>query len=323
VTALRWGLLSTARIGGALAHGARATDAAEVVSVASRDEGRARAHAALVGASRWHGSYEALLADPDLDAVYNPLPNSMHAEWSIKALQAGKHVLCEKPLGRRVADVEEAFDAADASGRVLAEGFMWRHTPQAAKLRELLDSGAIGTLRSIRAGFSFPLTDQQDIRMLRALDGGSLMDLGCYCVSGARFITGAEPERVHGEQVIGGDGVDVAFAATLRFPGDVLAQFECSFQAARRHDLEAVGEEGVIRLSDPWHGREPVIELRRDGDDGVERIEVEAVDAYAAELEEFARVAAGSPPRWGREDALAQAAIIQALYASAEAGETP
>lgn len=319
---MRWGLLSTARIGGALAHGAQATDAAEVVAVASRDSERARVQAGLIGAPRWHGSYERLLADPEVDAVYNPLPNSMHAEWSIKALQAGKHVLCEKPLGRRVADVEEMFDAADASGRLLAEGFMWRHTPQAARLRQLLEAGAIGTLRSIRASFSFPLTDPQDIRMVRALDGGSLMDLGCYCVSGARFITGAEPERVHGVQVMGGDGVDVAFAATLRFPGDVLAQFESSFQAARRHDLEAVGDQGVLRLPDPWRGRAPLIELRRDGDEAVERIEVEAANPYAAELEDFARVASGeSPPRWGREDALAQAATIQALYASADAGE--
>lgn len=193
MTALRWGVLSTARIGGALAHGAQATDAAEVVAVASREENRARVHAALIGAPRWHGSYEALLADPEVDAIYNPLPNSLHAEWSIKALQAGKHVLCEKPFGRRAADVAEAFEAAEAAGRTLAEAFMWRHTPQAAALRALLDDGAVGRLRSIRSGFSFKLTDPRDIRMRRDLDGGSLMDLGCYCVSGARFVAGSEP----------------------------------------------------------------------------------------------------------------------------------
>lgn len=318
MTALRWGLLSTARINAKLARGAQATDAAEVVAVASRDPERARTYAGEVGAAKWHGSYEALLADPDVDAIYNPLPNSMHADWSARALRAGKHVLCEKPLSRRVADARQAFDAADEAGRVLVEAFMWRHTPQAAKLRELVDGGAVGELRSIRAGFSFPLIDPRDIRMRRALDGGALMDLGCYCVSGARFITRAEPVRVHAEQVVGGDGVDVGFAATLRFPGDVLAQFECSFSSARRHDLEVAGQDGVLRLPDPWHGHRPLIELERDGE--VERIVPEPVDAYAAELEDIARAAAGeAPPRWGREDALAQAATIQSLYASAEA----
>ena len=320
MTALRWGLLSTARINGKLARGAQATDAAEVVAVASRDAGRARAHARELGVPRSHGSYEALLADPEVDAVYNPLPNSMHAEWSVRALRAGKHVLCEKPLSRRVAEVEEAFDAAGEAGRVLVEAFMWRHTPQAAKLEELVAAGAVGRLRSIRAGFSFRLTDPRDIRLRRELDGGSLMDLGSYCVSGARFITGAEPVRVHGERVAGGDGVDVSFAATLRFPDDVLAQFECSFESARRHDLEVVGGEGILRLPDPWHGNTPAIELERDG--AIERLVPEPVDAYAAELEDFARAATGgAPPRWGREDALAQAAVIEALYASAESGD--
>jgi predicted dehydrogenase len=145
------------------------------------------------------------------------------------------------------------------------------------------------------------------------------MDLGCYCVSGARFVAGAEPERVHGEQVVGGDGVDVAFAGTLRFGGGVLAQFDCSFASARRHDLEVVGDQGVLRLPDPWHGHNPGIDLVRDGK--AEHIAPAPVDAYAAELEDFARTVAGFPAKWGRDDALAQAAVIEALYASAEEGE--
>ena len=192
---------------------------------------------------------------PEIDAVYIPLPNSMHVPWSVRALEAGKHVLCEKPMSRRPAEVEEAFAAAERAGRVLEEAFMWRHHPQTLRLRELLDEGVIGRLRMVKASFSFPLADVSDIRMQAGLDGGSLMDVGCYCVSGARLVAGAEPERVYGEQAIGGDGVDVAFAATLRFPDDVIGAFHCGFAVGRRHHLEAIGEDGSLFLADPWHGR--------------------------------------------------------------------
>ena len=315
---LRWGLLSTARINGSLLGGASGTPAAEVVAVASRDRTRAQAYAAEHAIARAHGSYEELLADPEVDAIYNPLPNSMHVEWSIRALEAGKHVLCEKPLTRRAADAEAAFDAAEAAGRVLIEAFMWRYLPQTRRLRELLDAGAVGRLRAIRSSFSFRLADPGDIRLTPRLDGGSLMDVGCYCVSGSRLVAGAEPEAVHGEQVLGGEGVDVAFAGTLRFPGDVLAQFDCGFAAARRQNLEAVGDAGTLWLPNPWHGHDPVIVLRRDGE-AEERIACEREDPYAAELTEFARAVAGAPPAWGRDDAVAQARTIEALYASAAA----
>ncbi|HEX8105617.1 MAG TPA: Gfo/Idh/MocA family oxidoreductase [Solirubrobacteraceae bacterium] len=309
---LRWGLLSTAKINGAILGGAALTDAAEVVAVASRDAARAEAYAAEHGIARAHGSYEALLADPEVDAIYNPLPNSLHVEWSVKALQAGKHVLCEKPLTRRAADAEAAFDAAERADRVLMEAFMWRFLPQTARLRALLDEGAIGRVRAIRSSFSFPLARPDDIRFDPALDGGALMDVGTYCVSGSRLVAGAEPVAVEGVQVLGGKGVDIAFAGTLRFPDDVLAQFDCGFAHAQRHDLEAVGEDGTLHLADPWHGREPVIVLRQG--DEVSRIECEQADPYALELEAFA---AGAP-LLGREDAVSQARVIEALYASAE-----
>ena len=309
---LRWGLLSTARINTALVGGARATDEAEIVAVGSRDGERARAHAEEHGIARAHDSYEALLADPRVDAIYNPLPNGLHVEWSIRALEAGKHVLCEKPLSRRAADVERAFAVADTAGKLLAEAFMWRHHPQSLKLRELLDAGAVGELRAIRSSFSFSLDDPTDVRLQASLDGGALMDLGCYCLSGVRLVAGAEPESVLGEQVTGGDGVDVAFAATLRFPDDVLAVFDCGFRGPRQHALEVAGATGTLRLADPWHGREPVIEL--DG----ERIECERADPYRLELEDFAAAASGTrAPRLGREDALGQARAIEALYQSA------
>jgi len=313
---LRLGLLGTARINGAILQAAGTTDAAQVVAVGSRDGARARAHAAEHGIGRAHGSYEAVLEDPEVDAVYIGLPNGLHVPWSIRALEAGKHVLCEKPLTRRAADAEAAFAAAEAAGLVLAEAFMWRHHPQALELRGQLDAGAIGDLRAIRSAFSFALEDPADVRLRSELDGGALMDLGCYCLSGARLIAGGEPEVVAAEQVQGGDGVDVAFAAVLRFAGDVLATFDCSFRGPRQHWLEAAGTDGVLRLADPWHGREPVIELDRG--DGIERIECERADPYASELEDFAAAVAGtSAPRLGREDALGQARAIEALYESA------
>jgi len=316
---MRWGLLSTAHINGKLLAGAQGTDEAAVVAVASRDRSRAEAFAREHGIERAHSSYEALLEDPEVDAIYNPLPNSMHVPWSIRALEAGKHVLCEKPLTRRAAEADEAFASAERAGRVLEEAFMWRHHPQTHRLRELLDEGVIGRLRLVQASFSFPLADAGDIRMQSELDGGALMDVGCYCLSGARLVAGAEPERVSGEQVLGGDGVDVVFAATLRFPGEVIGQFHCGFAVGGRHHLEAIGDEGSLQVSDPWHGRAPGIELRRDG--GSERIEIAPANPYTHELVDFGRAARGeAPPLLGKADALAQAHAIEALYASAASG---
>ena len=311
---MRIGLLSTAAINAALVGGARASGVAEVVAVASRDETRARAQADELGIPRAHGSYEALLADDQVDAVYVSLPNAMHVEWSIRALEAGKHVLCEKPMSRHPDEVTRAFDAADAAGRVLMEAFMWRYTPQARRLVELLPR--VGRLRMVRAAFSFPERAPGNIRLSPELEGGALMDVGCYCLSGIRLVAG-EPEVLVGRQVLGGGGVDVLFAGTLSMSGDVLAHFDCGMVTAPRDELEIVGADATLFLDDPWHGREPVIEIR-DGDGRSERVEAEFADPYACELEELAAVAGGKrPPRFGRDDAVAQARAIHELYASA------
>jgi predicted dehydrogenase len=309
-------LLSTAKITGALlssGHG-------EFVAVASRSEDRAQAFAREHGIPRAYGSYEALLADPEVDAVYVPLPNSMHVEWSIRALEAGKHVLCEKPMSRHPDDVERAFDVAEREGLVLMEAFMWRHHPQLERARRIIAEGAIGRLRVVRAAFSFNGRSPDDIRLQRDLEGGGLMDVGCYCISGCRALTGTEAERAYGEQVVGGNGVDVAFAATLRFPDDVVGTFDCGLSYVARDELEAVGDEGSIFLDDPWHGREAVIEVRRP-DRSAERIEVGPANSYALELQNFeAAVAGRGEPLLGREDALAQARTIAALYRSVDEG---
>jgi xylose dehydrogenase (NAD/NADP) len=315
---VRWGLLSTARINGALIAGARGTAAAEIVAVASRSDAAARAFADTHGIPRAHGSYEALLADPSVEAVYVPLPNGMHVDWTVRALEAGKHVLCEKPLDRRPEAVERAFDAAEEAGLVLSEAFMWRHNPQTARLRELLHGGAIGDVRLVRASFSFPLAGDSDVRLDPALDGGALMDVGCYCVSGARLVCG-EPVSVSAEAVTGPTGVDLRLTGLLRFAGDVLATIDCGFDVAPRGELEVVGSEGRILLADPWHGRAPAIVVERT--DGEELVELRAADSYTLELEDMAAAIAGErPPLLGRADALGQARTIDALYRAAAEG---
>ena len=311
---LRWGILSTANITKKLLGSGHDQ---QFVAVGSRDLGRAQAFASEHAVARAHGSYEELLADPEVDAIYNPLPNSLHVEWSIKALEAGKHVLCEKPMSRHPDEVDRAFDVAEREGRVLEEAFMWRHHPQVARTRELIAAGDIGDLRVIRAAFAFVAADPNDIRLQADLDGGGLMDVGCYCVSGCRTLASAEPVRGYAEYIPGGNGVDVALAATLRFPGDVVAHFDCGVSYLGGDQLEAVGSEGSVFLDDPWHGREAVIELRRNG--LVERIETGPANSYALELADFeAAVRGEDPPLLTRADAVAQARAIEALYTSAE-----
>jgi D-xylose 1-dehydrogenase (NADP+, D-xylono-1,5-lactone-forming) len=313
-----WGFLSTANINDKLLAGAAESDRADVIAVASRDAARAEAYARERGIERAYGSYEELLADPDVEAVYISLPNSLHVEWSIRALEAGKHVLCEKPLSRRAADVERAFDVAEESGRLLMEAFMYRHNPQTGRLKELAEGGAIGRLRLVRAAFSFPLTDGENVRLNSSLDGGGLMDVGCYCVSGTRLL-GGEPEQVYGEQVLSQSGVDELFTGTMRFPGDVLAQFDAGLVLPVRDELEAIGEAGSLLLDDPWHCKRPVIELRTAG--GVEEIAVEPADSYRLQLENMSDAIRGeAEPLLGREDAVGQARAIEALYRSATEG---
>jgi xylose dehydrogenase (NAD/NADP) len=312
---LRWGILSTANITNKLLESGHDQ---EFVAVGSRDLARASTFAEEHGLARAHGSYEDLLADPEVDAIYNPLPNALHVEWSIKALRAGKHVLCEKPMSRHPEDVERAFDVAEEEGLVLEEAFMWRHHPQLQRARDLIAAGDVGELRVIRAAFAFNAGNPDDIRLQADLEGGGLMDVGCYCVSGCRALASAEPVRGYAEYVPGGNGgVDIALSATLRFPGDVIAHFDCGLSYVGGGQLEAVGSEGSLFLSDPWHGREAVIELRRNG--AVERVEIGPANSYALELADFeAAVRGARPPLLSRADAVAQARAIQALYTSAE-----
>ena len=315
---VKWGIVSTANINQKVIPGAQASDKVDLVGVASRDRARAEAYAREWEIPRAYGSYEALLADPDVEAVYISLPNTMHAEWSVKALEAGKNVLCEKPFTRHPEEVDAAFDTAERTGRLLAEAFMYRHNPQTRRLVELVSTGAIGELRLVRSTFSYPLYDTGNIRLSTELEGGALMDVGCYCVSGSRLL-GGEPVAVHGDAWYGPTGTDWVFAGVLRFPNGVLATFDCGTALPNRDELEAVGSEGSLFLDDPWHCVDPVIELRRDG--SVERIELERVDSYRIELENLSDAIRGeAEPLLGREDAMGQARTLQALHDDAFRG---
>ena len=317
--AVKWGIISTAHINRLVIPGAHESPKVDLVGVASRDGARAEAYAREWGIERAYGSYEQLLEDPAIEAVYISLPNTMHCEWSIRAVEAGKHVLCEKPLSRHPEEIEAAFDAADRAGRLLSEAFMYRHNPQTKRLRQLVDEGAIGELRLVRSAFSYSLYDADNIRLRTDVEGGALMDVGCYCVSGSRLL-GGEPESVFGHAFLGETGTDWVFTGQLRFPGDVLATFDCGTAMPDRDELEAIGSEGSLFLDDPWHCRTPVIEVRRD--DGVERIELEPVDSYRLELENLSDAIRGEGELLlGREDALGQGRTLEALHRSAETNQ--
>ncbi len=271
-TPVTWGIVSTADINRKVIPGAKASDKVDLVGVASRTQERAErlregvgdpARVRLVrGAARRPGDRSGLHLAAEHDAL----------RWSIKAVEAGKHVLCEKPLSRHPGEVEAAFAAAERAERHLSEAFMYRHNPQTKKLTELVADGAIGELRLVRSTFSYSLYDEDNIRLQTDVEGGSLMDVGCYNVSGSRLLAG-EPERVWGEAWYGPTGTDWVFTGTMRFPGDVIATFDCGTAMTNRDELEAIGSEGSLFVDDPWHCLKPVIELRR-GDGSVERIEI-------------------------------------------------
>jgi len=310
---VKWGIVSTANINRKVIPGAHASDKVELVAVASREQAKADAYAREWEIPRAYGSYDDLLADVEIEAVYISLPNTLHCAWSIKAMEAGKHVLCEKPLSRDPGEVSAAFDAAERTGMLLSEGFMWRHNPQTTKLKELVDGGAIGELRLIRSAFSYSLYDEANIRLRTDVDGGALMDVGCYCVSGSRLL-GGEPVEAHAVRRTGPTGTDWVTAGVLRFPNGVLATFDCGTALPERDELEAIGSEGSLFLDDPWHCNTPVIEVRNPSGVVVERIQVEQQDSYRLELENVSDAIRGEAELLlGRDDAIGQATTLRML----------
>jgi xylose dehydrogenase (NAD/NADP) len=318
---IRLALASTAAINDALLGGARESSLVEVIGVGSRERARAEAYAQERGLERAYGGFDELLGDPDVDAVYIALPNALHVEWAVRALEAGKHVLSEKPLTRDPREAERAFDTAERAGRILMEGFMYRHHPQTKRLVQLVRDGELGELRLVRSHFSFTLDRPRDVRWDRELGGGSLLDLGCYCTNLMRTLAG-EPERVYAEQITAPSGVDVRFAATLRFADGALGHFDCAFDLPRRIGFEAVGSDGSATMLQPFAEDEVTLEVRR-GDELVSS-ETETANRYGLEVDNFARAIAGEePPLLDRRDSVAQARALDALLRSAESTGGP
>lgn len=317
---LNWGLLSTARINRALIPVLKTSKRNRLTTVASRSLPAAQAYAAEWGIPRVHGSYDALLADPEVHVIYNPLPNSLHAEWTIKALRAGKHVLCEKPLAVSVEEVDAMAAAARASGTVLTEAFMYRHHPQTRRVKEVIEQGALGKLRLIKGAFTFDLTRAGDVRLDPTLGGGSLWDVGCYPISFTRLLVGAEPGEVFGWQALDGSGVDVVFAGQMRFDGDVLAQFDCGFRSPARRYMEIVGSQASLYVPEPFLPRGVQrLEIRRA--DATEKIIIRDSELYQGEVEDMAdAVLNGEQPRVSLAESRGNIAVITALLESARIG---
>ena len=319
-TSFRWGILGVARINRALIAPLN-TGRHRLVAVASRTAERAEAYAAEHGIARAFGSYDALLADPDIDAVYIPVPNSLHAELSIRAARAGKHVLCEKPLALSADEVRAIQDAATANGVVVTEAFMYRHHPVVSHTRTLLQQGVIGRVIGLRGVFTFMHDRPGDVRFDPALGGGCLWDVGCYPVSFARTVLGARPLAVQGMAAWSDRGIDLSFFGQLHFPDGVVAQVLSSFEAPFSTEIEVVGTLGRLRIPHPFKPQErDVIEVVRG--DEVERIEVEGPALYQGQVDDLAEAACtGRPPLVTLDDSLENTETLVALLDAARSGQ--
>jgi predicted dehydrogenase len=319
---LNWGLLSTARINRALITPLRASKRNKLVAVASRSQESADAYAKEKKIPHAYGSYEALFADPEIDVVYNSLPNRLHAEWTIKAVEAGKHVLCEKPLALSAEEVDAIQAAARKHGRVVMEAFMYRHHPQTLKVQEIVKSGSLGTVKLIHGSFSFLLDREGDVRLKPELGGGSIWDLGCYPISYARSVLGQNPFEVFGQQVTGPTGVDETFVGQMRFAKDILMQFDSSFVIPFHAFMEIVGSEATLNIPEPFKPNEnEKIYLSRNGK--TETIKIKGQELYIGEVEDMAdAILLGKEPRVSLEDSRGNVMTIRSLLESALTGKT-
>ncbi len=319
---LRWGILSTANIGRKVVTPAiQAALDCQVVAVASRDQQKAERYAAELGISRAYNAYEALLEDPDIDAIYNPLPNSLHLPWTIRALEAGKHVLCEKPLGLSADECREMQRAAEASGCVLMEAFMYRFHERTQRLFAITRSGKLGALRLIRARFAFTVSDPDNIRLNEELGGGALMDVGCYCVNIARTLAGNQPLKVQAT-ASWSEGVDKALTATLRFADGLIAQIDCALDQPRFEKLEVFGTDGYCEVEAAFlPGSDDTMLDLTLRETGSQQIPVAGHNQYQSMVEHFVEaVVQRAPLRYGPLEAAQNMTVIEALYRSARTG---
>jgi predicted dehydrogenase len=326
---VRWGILSTADIGvRKVIPGIRKAARCEVVAIASRDGEQARAVADQLGIPSAHASYEALLADPGVDAVYIPLPNHMHMDWTIAALRAGKHVLCEKPLAMTADDAQRMVDVAHETGLHLMEAFMYRQHPSWVAAMELVESGRIGTLTAVQSWFSYYNDDATNIRNIVEYGGGALFDIGCYTINLSRMVFGGEPSHIQASvRRDPATGVDALVSAILDFDGGI-ASFTCAIRSESDQRVHIYGTEGRISIDIPFNippDRPTRIRLTAGGDPPVAPdttvLEFPTTDPYTAEVERFvSAVLDGGPTPVPPEDAVANLRVIDAIFAIAERG---
>jgi D-xylose 1-dehydrogenase (NADP+, D-xylono-1,5-lactone-forming) len=315
---LNWGLLSTARINRALIKPLNASKRTRLLAVASRSQSSADAYAREWKIPRAHGSYEALLNDPEIDVIYNSLPNHLHAEWTIKALRAGKHVLCEKPIALTLAELDAMSQAAQETGNILAEAFMYRHHAQTLKVKEIVDSGGLGKIQLIKGAFTFTIQGKEDIRNFKNMGGGSIWDVGCYPISYARTIVGAEPVEVFGWQVTGQSGSDESFIGQMKFKDGIHMQFDCGFKSPHRSYIEIVGINATLNIPAPFKpGLKNEIYLKHN--DKIQTIKVAGGELYLGEVEDMCdAILHGKAPRVSLDDSRKNTVVILALLQSAE-----
>jgi len=315
----RWGILGCAAIARTFIDAVKSVPDASVAAIASRDARKSESWAAEFGIPLRFGSYDALLSCGELDAVYIPLPNSLHAEWTMRALDAGLPVLCEKPFALNAAQAAQVAEAAKARGLPLAEAFMYRFHPVYRRIREHLDKNALGRLTTIFAQFTFALDDEASISASAELGGGALMDVGCYCVNVARLVAGTEPLRAFALAHM--DRVDRSMTGCLEFPDGLLAHFETSIENFERHRLEIAGTDGAITLERPWFPgeKEAAFTLKKPSCEW--SMSVEGANGYVEEIKDFmAAVRKEAPLRWPIRDAVANQAVLDALFASLKEG---
>lgn len=325
---LRWGIISTARIADSLVQAARSSPNCALSAVASRNIEQARAWAAARDVPLTFGSYDEMLASDAVDAVYIPLPNALHKEWVIRAAQVGKHILCEKPLATNAHDAQEMTAAAEANGVRLMEAFMYRFHPQTALLKQLVVDGRIGQVKIVHANFGFYLGSPNDVRWSKELGGGALLDVGCYCVSIARLLMGAEPIAVSARASWAVSGVDEAAVGVLEFPNGVLASISCSLQSGIGLDQALVvsGTHGRISTSSPFRmGEEPtsIVVDNLDKEGRGETVQAPGANEYQRMVEHFAdAVLNGTSMSYTLEDSLGNMRVLDALEESARTGRT-
>lgn len=318
---LRWGILGVAKINQRLIPSFAAAKNADLRAIASRSLEKAKSAAHDAGIRVAYGSYEELLRDPDIDAVYIPLPNHLHAEWSQRAAEAGKHVLCEKPLCPTADEARKLVEFFHDRGVRLMDGFMWPHHPRTARMRELIDNGAIGQVTHVNAAFTFELgLDPSNIRLQASMGGGSLLDVGCYPVYGIRWAMDEEPVSVWATATMH-NGVDLRMSGTLKFPGGRTANFDCGFTLPFRGWMEVVGTTGTLRIPDMWLPPEvATFEIERD-DRRIERSAMPSADQIACMIEEFGKaVIEKRDPVPSPEEAIRTLRVLDALAQSAREG---